>query len=90
MAKYRFMVGARGQEPVECIAEVPSLADLRSFKGGTINIETPRGACEADVESADKLMTLQMTVQLQAAARGFLFPTEKVKSNGHKKTGYVS
>jgi hypothetical protein len=77
-------------DSVECIAEVPSLDALRAFKGGEITIQTPKGETTADVDSADKLMTLQMTVQLQAAARELLFPSEKVKSNGKKKSGYVS
>jgi hypothetical protein len=90
MAKFQFQVSRKGEASVTCIAEVPSLEDLSSFKGGIIKVQTPKGVREVSLNSAQQMVVNAMAVELQNGVRNFLFPLDaKTTSNGSRR-GYTS
>jgi len=91
MAQFRFSVSRRGSDAVECIATVPSLADLRNYAGGEVKVQTPRGVKVVNLSSSADLLQSAMAVQLQNGVRNELFPHAKEQAMAKRsRSGYQS
>ena len=90
MAKFKFFVGRKGQDAVECVAAVPSLEEMLKYDGGTVKVQTPKGEVKVYVSKVADLIVSSMTIELQNGVRDTIFPKpDEGKAKG-VKTGYQS
>lgn len=90
MAQFKFYVGRKGEEPVECVANVPTLEEMLKFDGGTVTVKTPKGDVKVYVSKVADLIVSSMTIELQNGVRDTIFPKEDQAKAKSKKTGYQS
>jgi hypothetical protein len=89
MPIFKFFVGRKNTDPVQCSAEMPSKADLPRFAGGKIKVQTPKGVVEVELPSATDMIIDQMTILLQHGVRDFVFPlADAPTATKRRRSGY--
>jgi len=89
MADFVFYVGRKGQDSAKCVANVPDAKGLPNFKGGKVEVSTPKGKVEVELSDAFTMLVSSMTIELQNGVRDTLFPKdEQTKDGKASKTGY--
>ena len=62
---------------------------LPNFKGGKVEVSTPKGKVEVELSDAFTMLVSSMTIELQNGVRDTLFPKdEQAKDGKASKTGY--